>query len=282
MKKTIDVNRILSDKMGTKAKYVPWFIINWLKRIIHEDELNKFLWITRDKVGIDWLKECVRYLRLTINIVGIENLPKKDDGKVYTFVSNHPLGGPDGVVLGAIIGEHYDGNFKYLLNDILLNLPALKPVSIGINKVGKQSRDFPRIVETVFSSDSHILMFPAGLNSRKINGKIRDLPWKKTFIVKSVKYKRDIVPIYFSGQNSERFYRIAKFSDTYIRNKINLAMLFLVDEMFKNIGKSFNIVFGKSISWQTFDKTRTPTEWANYVQAKVYELENEANSATRI
>ncbi len=282
MKKTIDVNRILSDKMGTKAKYVPWFIINWLKRIIHEDELNKFLWITRDKVGIDWLKECVRYLRLTINIVGIENLPKKDDGKVYTFVSNHPLGGPDGVVLGAIIGEHYDGNFKYLLNDILLNLPALKPVSIGINKVGKQSRDFPRIVETVFSSDSHILMFPAGLNSRKINGKIRDLPWKKTFIVKSVKYKRDIVPIYFSGQNSERFYRIAKFSDTYIRNKINLAMLFLVDEMFKNIGKSFNIVFGKPISWQTFDKTRTPTEWANYVQAKVYELENEANSATRI
>ena len=215
-------------------------------------------------------------------IVGIENLPKKDDGKVYTFVSNHPLGGPDGVVLGAIIGEHYDGNFKYLLNDILLNLPALKPVSIGINKVGKQSRDFPRIVETVFSSDSHILMFPAGLNSRKINGKIRDLPWKKTFIVKSVKYKRDIVPIYFSGQNSERFYRIAKFSDTYIRNKINLAMLFLVDEMFKNIGKSFNIVFGKPISWQTFDKTRTPTEWANYVQAKVYELENEANSATRI
>ena len=125
-------------------------------------------------------------------------------------------------------------------------------------------------------------MFPAGLNSRKINGKIRDLPWKKTFIVKSVKYKRDIVPIYFSGQNSERFYRIAKFSDTYIRNKINLAMLFLVDEMFKNIGKSFNIVFGKPISWQTFDKTRTPTEWANYVQAKVYELENEANSATRI
>lgn len=282
MKKTIDVNRILSDKMGTKAKYVPWFIINWLKKIIHEDELNKFLWITRDKVGIDWLKECVRYLRLTINIVGIENLPKKDDGKVYTFVSNHPLGGPDGVVLGAIIGEHYDGNFKYLLNDILLNLPALKPVSIGINKVGKQSRDFPRMVDTVFSSDSHILMFPAGLNSRKINGKIRDLPWKKTFIVKSVKNKRDIVPIYFSGQNSERFYRIAKFSDTYIRNKINLAMLFLVDEMFKNIGKSFNIVFGKPISWQTFDKTRTPTEWANYVQAKVYELENEANSATRI
>ena len=175
------------------------------------------------------------------------------------------------MALGSIIGRHYDGKFRYLVNDLLLNLPGLRPVSIGINKTGKQNRDFPRMVEAGFSSDNHMLMFPAGLNSRKIDGKIHDLPWTKTFITKSVEYKRDVVPIFFSGQNSERFYRIAHFSDKYIK-KVNIAMLFLVDEMYKNVGKTFRISFGKPIPWQTFDRSKTPMEWAKFVEDKVYEL----------
>ena len=188
IEKTIDIDKILRDKMGAKAKFVPSFAVNWLKRILHEDEVNQFLWDSRGLSGTEWLTECVRYLDMTLQIEGLENLPDKDDGKLYTFVSNHPLGGQDGVALGSIIGKHYDGRFRYLVNDLLLNLPGLKPVSIGINKTGKQSRDFPRMVEAGFKSDNHILMFPAGLNSRKINGKIHDLEWKKTFIAKSVEY----------------------------------------------------------------------------------------------
>ena len=157
------------------------------------------------------------------------------------------------------------------MNDLLLNLPGLEPVSIGINKTGKQSRDFPRMVEAGFSSDNHIVMFPAGLNSRKQNGVIRDLPWKKTFITKSVEYQRDVVPIHFSGRNSERFYKIAHFSDKYVK-KVNLAMFFLVDEMYRNVGKTFRVSFGKPIPWQTFDDSKTPMEWAQFVQDKVYEL----------
>ena len=208
---------------------------------------------------------------MTLQIEGLENLPAKDDGKLYTFVSNHPLGGQDGVALGSIIGQHYDGKFRYLVNDLLLNLPGLKPVSIGINKTGKQSRDFPRMVEAGFQSDNHMLMFPAGLNSRKIHGKIHDLEWKKTFITKSVEYHRDVVPIFFGGRNSNRFYRIAHFSDTYLK-KVNIAMLFLVDEMYKNVGKTFRVAIGKPIPWQTFDKSKTPMEWAKFVEDKVYEL----------
>jgi hypothetical protein len=116
-----------------------------------------------------------------------------------------------------------------------------------------------------------MLMFPAGLNSRKQNGVISDLPWKKTFITKSVEYHRDVVPIHFSGQNSERFYKIAHFSDKYIK-KVNLAMLFLVDEMYKNVGKTFRVSFGKPIPWQTFNNSKTPMEWAQFVRNKVYEL----------
>lgn len=271
IEKTIDIDKILRDKMGAKAKFVPSFAVNWLKRILHEDEVNQFLWDSRGLSGTEWLTECVRYLDMTLQIEGLENLPDKDDGKLYTFVSNHPLGGQDGVALGSIIGKHYDGRFRYLVNDLLLNLPGLKPVSIGINKTGKQSRDFPRMVEAGFKSDNHILMFPAGLNSRKINGKIHDLEWKKTFIAKSVEYQRDVVPIFFGGRNSERFYRIARFSDKYVK-KVNIAMLFLVDEMYRNVGKTFRVAIGKPIPWQTFDKSRTSMEWAKYVEDMVYEL----------
>lgn len=270
-KKTIDIDKILASKMGNKVKYVPGFLVRWLKHIIHEDEVNKFLWESRNLEGTEWLTECVHYLDMTLNIEGEENLPDKNDGKLYTFVSNHPLGGEDGVALGSIIGQHYDGKFRYLVNDLLLNLPGLKPVSIGINKTGKQSRDFPRMVEAGFQSDNHMLMFPAGLNSRKINGKIHDLPWKKTFITKSVEYQRDVVPIYFSGRNSDRFYRIANWQKK-LGLKVNIAMLFLVDEMYRNVHEAFTVKIGKPIPWQTFDKSKTPAEWAQFVEDKVYEL----------
>ena len=269
-KQTISVDDILKNKMGTKAKFVPRPLVSWLKRILHQDKVNAYLWDSRNLTGTEWLEECVRYLDMTLEIDGKENLPSKDDGRLYTFVSNHPLGGEDGVALGAIIGRHYDSRFRYLVNDLLMNLPGLAPLCIPINKTGKQSRDFPRIVEAGFQSDNHMLMFPAGICSRKQNGVIRDIPWKKTFVTKSVEYQRDVVPIHFSGQNSNFFYRLANFSDRHL--KFNLAMLFLVDEMYKNVHKTFRITIGKPIPWQTFDKSKTPNEWAQWVKDQVYQL----------
>lgn len=269
--KTIDIDDILRGKMGAKARFVPRPLVSWLKRIVHQDEVNAYLWESRHLSGTEWLEECVRYLDMTLEIVGEENLPSKDDGRLYTFVSNHPLGGEDGVALGAIIGRHYDGRFRYLVNDLLMNLPGLAPLCIPINKTGSQSRSFPAMVESGFRSDNHMLMFPAGLCSRRRGGVIRDLPWTKTFIVKSVAYQRDVVPIHFGGQNSDFFYRLANFSDRYVK-KVNIAMLFLADEMYKNVHKTFRVAIGKPIPWQTFDKSRTPVEWAQFVKDKVYEL----------
>ena len=270
--KTIDIDRILADKMGAKAKYVPGFVRNWLRHILHQDEVNAFLWKSRDKKGVEWLEECVRYLDMTLLVEGKENLPSPDDERCYTFVSNHPLGGEDGVALGAIIGRYYDGNFKYLVNDLLMNLPGRAPLCIPINKTGSQSRNFPAMVKAGFESDSHMLMFPAGLCSRKTKGVIRDVPWSKTFISKSIETHRDVVPIHFSGHNSNRFYRIANICKT-LNLKVNIAMLFLVDEMYRNVHKTFKVTIGKPIPWQTFDKSRKPIEWAQYVQDKVYKLQ---------
>ena len=269
--KTIDISDILRGKMGSKAKFVPSPLVKWLKHIVHQDEVNKYLWDSRHLTGVEWLEDCMRYLDMTLEIVGKENLPDKDDGKLYTFVSNHPLGGEDGVALGAVIGRHYDGRFRYLVNDLLMNLPGLAPLCIPINKTGAQSRSFPAMVEAGFRSDNHMLMFPAGLCSRRINGEIRDLPWKKTFITKSVETHRDVVPIHFGGRNSDFFYTLANVCKA-LGIKFNIAMLFLVDEMYKNVHKSFRIAIGKPIPWQTFDKSRTPAQWAQYVQDEVYKL----------
>ncbi|MBR3445503.1 MAG: glycerol acyltransferase [Prevotella sp.] len=272
--KTIDIDHILKGKMGSKAKFVPKFARNWLKRIIHQDEVNAFLWDSRDKTGVEWLEATLRYLDVTLEIEGKENLPAKDDGRLYTFVSNHPLGGADGVALGAIIGKQYDGRFRYLVNDLLMNLPGLAPLCIPINKTGHQSRNFPAMVEAGFKSNHHMLMFPAGLCSRKINGEIHDLDWKKTFITKSVETQRDVVPIHFSGENSDRFYRIANICKR-LGIKFNIAMLFLVDEMYKNVHNTFRVTIGKPIPWQTFDKSKSATQWALHVEDIVYQLGKE-------
>lgn len=269
--KTIDVREILKSKMGDKARYVPAPVVKWLERILHQDEVNEFLWDSRGLTGVEWLEATVRYLDMTLDIVGRENLPPKDDGRLYTFVSNHPLGGVDGVALGAIIGRHYDGRLRYLVNDLLMNLPGLAPLCIPINKTGHQSRNFPAMVEAGFHSDNHIIMFPAGLCSRRTNGVIRDLPWKKAFVSKSVETQRDVVPIHFGGQNSNFFYNLANVCKR-LGIKFNIAMLYLADEMYKNRHKTFRVAIGKPIPWQTFDRSKTPAQWAQYVQDIVYKL----------
>ena len=267
----IDIDEILRSKAGPKAKRIPRFIVAWLKRRLHQDQVNDFLRIIGDKEGVPWLKGCLDFLDTKLEVKGLENLPSDADGRRFTFVSNHPLGGQDGVALGYVLGTHYDGRIKYLVNDLLMFLPGLAPLCIPINKTGKQSRQFPAMVEAGFSGDDHILMFPAGLCSRRRHGVIRDLPWNKTFITKSVQHQRDVVPIYFSGRNSNKFYTIANICKM-LGLKFNLAMLYLVDELFKNQHKTFEVHIGRPISWQTFDRSRTATQWAAYVQDIVYQL----------
>ena len=270
--KTIDIDELLRSKLGEKARYLPRFMVNWLKKLIWQDRINEFLWESRDEVGVPWLKHSLRYLGNEIVVDGWENLPDATDGKRFTFVSNHPLGGIDGIAIGTVLGDKYGENFKYLVNDLLMNLPGLAPLCVPVNIAGKkQAKDLPKLVDGVFESDVHMLMFPAGLCSRKINGEIHDLPWKKAFITKSVKTRRDVVPIHFEGRNSERFYRITNICKM-LHLKVNIAMLYLVDEMFRNEGKTFKIKIGKPIAWQTFDRSKSPQEWAKYVEDLVYKL----------
>ncbi len=264
----IDIDKVLREKAPKYYKYIPKFVVSYLKRIVHQEELNVFLRESKDKVGVDFLKACLEFLDANIVVKGEENLPTEG---LYTFVSNHPLGGQDGVALGYVLGSFYKGKVKYMVNDLLMNLQGLAPLCITINKTGKQAKDFPRMVEAGFASNDQLIMFPAGLCSRRQNGVIRDLDWKKTFIVKSVQAQRDVVPIHFEGRNSNFFYNLANVCK-FLGIKINIAMLYLADEMLKNRHKTFTVTIGKPISWQTFDKSKTPAEWAAYVKDIVYKL----------
>ncbi|MCR4765174.1 MAG: glycerol acyltransferase [Bacteroidaceae bacterium] len=266
----IDIDKVLKDKAPDKAKYIPGFVVSYLKRIVHQDELNDILTRLSDKQGVDFAKAALDELNDKIIVKGEENLPK--DGRLCTFVSNHPLGGQDGLALGAVIGEHYQGKIKFLVNDLLMNLHGLAPFFIPINKTGKQAKDFPRRVEAGFASkEDQLIMFPAGICSRKQQGVIKDLEWKKTFVTKCVEYQRDVVPIYFDGRNSDFFYNLANVCK-WLGIKFNVAMLYLADEMFKNANKTFTVTIGKPIPWQTFDHSKTPKEWAQYVKEIVYKL----------
>ena len=267
----IDIDQVLASKAGSKARFVPKFVRAWLKRIVHQDEINEYLESVGDVVGVPWLDATVKYLDMTLRIHGLDNLPSDANGERFTFVCNHPLGGPDGIALGHILGNRYNGRIRYLVNDILMNLHGLAPLCVPINKTGKQSRDLPRLVEATFNSENHVIMFPAGLCSRRHNGIIHDLPWNKTFITKSVETHRDIVPIHFSGRNSDRFYRLANLCKN-LGLKVNIAMLFLADETYLNRHKTFDVHIGHPIPWQTFDHSRRPAEWARYVEDLVYKL----------
>lgn len=267
----IDIDQVLESKAGSKARLVPRFVRSWLKRIVHQEEINEFLETVGDMQGVPWLDAVVEYLDMNLRVHGAENLPDDADGRRFTFVSNHPLGGPDGIAIGHILGHRYDGRIRYLVNDLLMNLHGLAPLCVPINKTGKQSRDLPRLVESTFQSDNHVIMFPAGLCSRREKGIIHDLPWNKTFITKSVETHRDVVPIHFSGRNSDRFYRLAGLCKR-LNLKVNIAMLYLADETYQNRHKTFDVHIGKPIPWQSFDRSLKPAEWAQEVERIVYEL----------
>lgn len=264
----IDLDRIVRERAGNKAKFIPKFLVNWLKRTIHQDFINEYL--RRGYVGVDFCEHCLEYLDVKVEVEGMEHIA--DSSRKYTFVSNHPLGAIDGVTLGMVLGRRFDGNIKYLVNDLLMNLQGLAPLCVPINKLGKQARNFPQMVDAAFRSDHQMVMFPAGICSRRMkDGQIRDLPWNKTFITKSVATQRDVVPIHFIGRNSDRFYSIAEWCKR-LRLKFNLAMLFLPDEMYRSQHGSYRVIIGEPIPWTTFDKSKTAHQWAQEVKEKVYTL----------
>ncbi|WP_372752020.1 1-acyl-sn-glycerol-3-phosphate acyltransferase [Labilibaculum sp.] len=263
----IDIEKVFASKSEKVSKLLPGFIIRYLKGIIHQEELNEFLSKNYQKQGIEFADSVLQELDITFEIKGLENI--EQDGR-YIFASNHPLGGPDGIILISIFGKYFP-RIRFFVNDILMNIKNLSDVFVPINKHGGQAKEAAIIIEAAYQSDATILTFPAGLVSRKQKGIIKDLDWKKSFIAKAKKHKRDIVPIHIDGRNSNFFYNLANLRK-FLRIKSNLEMLYLPNELFKQRGKKFTVTIGKPIPYQTFDKSLSYDKWAEKIKKETYKL----------
>lgn len=265
--KPIYIEKVFAQKNPKLAKKIPSFVYNYLKKIIHQDEINYFFGKCGASKGVKFTKQVLEYLNITYEIKGLENIPK--DGR-FIFASNHPLGGADGIMLISYLGQKYDILFP--VNDILLNVKNLDNIFLPINKHGKQAKQAAENLNKAFDSDKQILIFPAGLVSRKHRGgKIKDLEWKKTFISKAIHSKRDIIPVHVSGKNSNFFYNLANIRN-FIGIKANLEMLYLVDEFSKHRNKKFTITFGKPINYTSLTKDKSQKKWAEEIKNIVHTL----------
>jgi putative hemolysin len=266
--KFIDVRRVLSSKNPRLAKSLPGFMFRILEKIICQDKINDFMFRNKDKWGLDYAKAILHDFGIATAVV---NPPALDPGKRYLVISNHPLGGMDGIAL-----LHESGKLKkevlFPVNDLLLNLPNLYELFIPVNKHGSNAENI-RLFNDTFNSDFLILYFPAGLVSRKISGEIKDIEWKKTFLTKAKASNRDIIPVHISGRNTNFFYNLANLRKK-LGIKANIEMLFLPDQLFRYKNKVIKITFGKPIPFSVFDKSKTDQQWSALLREHVYKLEN--------
>lgn len=265
--KSIDIEQVFRDKNPAILKWIPRFIISYLKRVIHQDSLNDMINLDPNAYNVDFGKICTHHFGVKSTSIGLDKIPT--DGR-YLFVSNHPLGGLDGIIFINEVGSVFD-NIKFPVNDILLRLGRFKDIFVPINKHGGHSRKAAELIEDAFASEAQMLYFPAGLVSRKQKGGIKDLEWKPNFIKKAIIHKRDIVPVHIEGRNSNFFYNLARFRK-FIGLKANIEMLYLVDEMFKQKDKHITLRFGSIIPWQELDNGETAKAWAEKIKETVYSL----------
>ena len=265
--KFIDIEKVIKDKNPKLLKVLPKFIVNYLKRIVHQDEVNEVLDDFKDIYDYEFCAALINRFNIKVNVKGQENIPIKGG---FIFASNHPLGGMDAMALITVI-EPYRKDVKFIVNDILLNLKNLRGIFAGVNKHGGNSKSSMKLIDELFASDKAVFVFPAGLVSRKTKGKIADLEWKKTFITRAKKHNKSIVPVYVGGSLSNFFYRLSNLRKN-LGIKANLEMLYLSDESFKQKNKTLDIIFGKPIPPSFFNQSKSDREWAKWMENTVHQM----------
>ena len=271
----VDVDRLIRNSKPGLYKFLPPFLLRYIKRVIHQDDLNFILTDQKDLEGLAFINGALDIMQITHTAEGTENIPA--EGR-YLFVANHPLGGLDGMVFIKEVGKKFP-DLLFPVNDLLFNIQNLRTIFLPINKLGGQSREAVRQIDEAYRSESQILYFPAGLCSRKISGDIVDLEWKKHFIIKAVQHERDVIPVHFSGKNSNFFYNLANIRK-FLKIKVNIEMFYLFDEMFMQKDKEIKMKFGKPIPYSTFDKSHSHQEWADIVKGIVYALDEKHPSGS--
>jgi putative hemolysin len=263
----IDVDAVLRARLPKHYRYIPRFVVRWLERVICQDQLNDILAKMAGKNSVDAATVALNEMNISIDASGLEKLP---DGR-YMFVSNHPLGGLDGLALISLLGNRYHRNIKFMVNDLLMAVEPLRDVFLPVNKYGSQSRATAAQIDEALASDNQFITFPAGLCSRmQPDGFIADLPWQKAAVVHAVNYRRDIVPVFFDAHNSRFFYRFAMWRKR-LGIKFNIELIFLPREMVNKRGSTLRFIVGDPIPWSSLD-SHAPKQEAARLRDFIYSM----------
>lgn len=263
--KFVNIEKILKEKASGLYRWLPGFAVNWLKRKLQEDQINEAMHLLRHDKGLEFNRKALDLLGAKVVSVNAHLIPKTEN---VTIAANHPLGGLDGMALIKAVGE-VRPDVHFFVNDILKNVSNYGDVFIAVNKLGAASAGSLRTMDSVFRKGGAVLIFPAGLVSRKLNRKIRDLSWKKSFITQAIDHKRLIQPAFIEGENSRFFYNFAQWRKR-LRIRGNLEMLWLPDEMFSAKKKEIRIHFSQPFSYELLDGSRSHKEWADYIYRYIY------------
>ena len=248
-------------------KHSPDFIIRLIEKIIRQEEMNQILTKYSDYKGVNFLTKIVEEFNIKIEVEGRENLP--ESSRCF-FLSNHPFGIIDGLVLTKIVSSKY-GALKSIGNEAFMHVPHLWPLLAAVNVFGRNSKEYLTALEKIYDSDIPITHFPAGEVSRLYGLKIQDCQWQKSFITKAISCKRNIVPFYICGRNSVFFYFISSMR-RILGIKADIELILLPNEMFRKKNKTIKVKIGKLILYEKFDKTFSHTDWAQEMRKYVYDL----------
>ncbi len=265
----IDVGGVLASRLGGKARFVPRFLVRWLEKLICQDKLNQLLESNYPLRGAEFCDGVLCDLDVTIDIRNENLLPKNPR---CIIVSNHPLGGLDGMSMISWLSRHYNRPVHFVVNDLLMAVEPLTDCFVPVNKHGRQSRSSLGSLEEALAGDGPVVIYPAGLCSRLgDDGVVADLAWNKMFVTKAIESRRDIVPVHFDGHNSPSFYRWARIRQR-LGIKFNFEMLLLPREVFRSRGKTFTITCGTPVPWQSLEGGAKAASTAAQLRRQVYAL----------
>jgi 1-acyl-sn-glycerol-3-phosphate acyltransferase len=268
--KAIDIKELIRSKNPKLLRFLPGFVLRYLRKTLHEKELNAFIQAHGELEGLEFCEAAVNYFHFKFDIKHIERIPKT--GPII-IAMNHPLGGVDAMAFIVALKNHRK-DLKFIVNDMLTNIENLNTYFVGINKHGKLGLSARERIKAAFQEDHALCIFPAGMVSRVHDGVIQDFEWKKTFITYGREFNRPIVPIHIGGQLSPFFYRLFKLR-SFLGIKANVEMFYLADEMLKQKNKIITYTVGEPIMGKDINPEMDDFKAANWFKSIVYQLKND-------
>ncbi len=255
------------DKYGFVGTSIGWTLM----KVLRISKLNKLYDKHKDKACYDFLKAVLNDLQVDYEIPekDLKRIPKEGP---FITISNHPLGGLDGIILLRLIMERR-ADFKVIANFLLHRIAPMKPYIMAVNPF-ESHKDVKSSVGGIKEALSHLKsgqalgVFPAGEVSTLGEGDIYiDRPWEESALKLIKKAQVPVIPIYFHAKNSRSFYSLSKLSETLRTAK-------LPSELYSQKGKKVKIRIGKPITVKDQEPYSDIKSFGEFLRRKTYMLSN--------